>query len=204
MSTLVNNSPERKLEAINVKADLSLEVTNSDIVISAGATLQNKNNQTVIDENGMIILKSTVGGSLVSADLSIDIIDHFGNISIGAGAVLRDKNGNTIINEDGTVSKNKLKVRAITFAEHPYNIADDDVVLLVDCTAGDVTVNLPLTSASVDRVLYIKKDDPTSYKVSVLTANPIEAIDASVGGVDILYQWDTLKIVSEGSGWFIL
>ncbi len=49
-----------------------------------------------------------------------------------------------------------------------YIATEDDVVILVDASAGDVLINLPTTSIMSKKVLYfIKKIDTSANKVTI-------------------------------------
>jgi len=81
-----------------------------------------------------------------------------------------------------------------------YTADSEDTVILADATSGDITITLP--SASTGLHYYIKKIDSSSNKV-IVDGDGSETIDGSTTQ-DIISQYDTLEIVSDGTGWYIM
>lgn len=92
-----------------------------------------------------------------------------------------------------------LNVRAIT-ATGGTNA--DDYLILVDATAGAVTVNLPAAASSEGRVLVVKKTD-VSVNAVTLDPNAAETIDGAATQA-LAAQWDALTVACDGAGWLII
>lgn len=89
---------------------------------------------------------------------------------------------------------------AVTSKTADYTATTSDTVILVDATSGDVTITLPTASSGLH--YYIKKTDSSGNKV-VVDGNASETIDGNTTQ-DIISQYDTMEIVSDGSNWLIL
>lgn len=81
-------------------------------------------------------------------------------------------------------------------------VAGDDYLLLVDATAGAVTVTLPAVALSNRRVLVVKKVDASANAVTV-DGDAAETIDGAASQ-SLTGQWDALTLACNGAGWFIL
>jgi hypothetical protein len=81
-------------------------------------------------------------------------------------------------------------------------VTGSDYILLVDCTAGNVTLTLPAASLG-NRVLEFKKIDTTVNKV-IITAAGSDTIEGDAT-LELLYVEEAVPIVSDGvSEWEIL
>lgn len=88
-----------------------------------------------------------------------------------------------------------LKVRSV----NANAVAGDEVVISVDASAGDVTVTLPSAVTYPDRNYYIKKVDSTFNFVFVQAAG-VQTIDGA-NTQRLSVQYETMQIVSDGTGW---
>lgn len=77
-----------------------------------------------------------------------------------------------------------------------------DYLLLVNATAGAVTVNLPAAANSNGVYLIVKKTDASVNAVTV-DANGAETIDGAATQV-ITAQYDAVTVFCDGSGWWIV
>lgn len=75
-------------------------------------------------------------------------------------------------------------------------------VMLVDATASDIDINLPDPSTNANKEYIVKRVDGTA---NVVTINPngSETIDGD-SSVSVNTQWETVRLFSDGSNWFIL
>lgn len=81
------------------------------------------------------------------------------------------------------------------------NIGDNHIVLVDDDTAGGaVTLTLPL-AANFERTLQIKKLGTTGSVI--VDGNGSETIDNSAN-YTITTQYESITIISNGTGWFII
>jgi len=83
--------------------------------------------------------------------------------------------------------------------DSPYSISTVEPICIVDTGAGDVTINLPEV-ASNSGLRYTIKNIGTG--IVTVDGNGLETIDGS--GTFDLYEDESLDIVSNGSGWFII
>jgi hypothetical protein len=74
-------------------------------------------------------------------------------------------------------------------------------VVKVDATAGAVLVALPPAAASANRMLIFKKIDASANAVTI-DPDAAETIDGAATAA-LAAQWNSLRIVSDGTGWLI-
>jgi len=75
-------------------------------------------------------------------------------------------------------------------------------ILLVDATSKDITITLPAASSSTNRTYYIKKIDTSSNDV-IIDGTGDDEIDGNATAC-ISVANTTLKIVSNGTAWWII
>jgi len=75
-------------------------------------------------------------------------------------------------------------------------------VLLCDCTSGDITLTLPAAADNVGLMYHVKKTDSSANIVTV-DGNASETIDGATTQT-ITSQYDSIKIISDGTNWGIL
>ena len=101
------------------------------------------------------------------------------------------------INIDGSVSK---KVTTVTSTTH--TAASEAIILVDDDTAGStVTVTLPAAAGVTNRIYHIKKLGTTAS--IVVDGNASETIDGATTQT-ISSQYDSMQIVCDGTGWYII
>ncbi len=74
--------------------------------------------------------------------------------------------------------------------------------VLIDATAGPVTVTLPSVANFNNRVFIIKKVDNQTQNIVTIQANGAETIDGQTSQ-QINSQWTSMTIHSNGTAWFI-
>jgi hypothetical protein len=77
----------------------------------------------------------------------------------------------------------------------------NDVVLICDATAQNVTINLPAASGLDGRTYYVKKIDSTAHTCTI-DANGSELIDGALTLV-LATQWTAVTLITEGTTWYI-
>lgn len=107
---------------------------------------------------------------------------------------------------DGTITKAKLATGAkdltISTKTSAYTLTGTDELILADATSAAFTLTLPAASGISGRVFIIKKIDSTANKVTI-DGNGAETIDGSAT-VDIVMQYQSFIIVSNGTNWVII
>lgn len=92
-----------------------------------------------------------------------------------------------------------LDTRTITATGSP---TANDYLLIVDATAGAVTVNLPAAASSTGRVLQCKKKD-ASANAMTLDGNGAETIDGAAT-LSTTTQYAAFTVACDGTEWWIL
>ena len=77
-----------------------------------------------------------------------------------------------------------------------------DYLILVDATAGAVTVTLPVATASDGAILVVKKFDVSANAVTI-DANAAETIDGALTQT-LAAQYDTLTLACDGGQWWLI
>lgn len=78
----------------------------------------------------------------------------------------------------------------------------NQMVVLVDARAGDITVNLPAASGKVNKVYYIKKIDTTHHTVTIKPYSGDE-IDTD-SEYKITVPMTCIVVICDGSNWWII
>ncbi len=97
-----------------------------------------------------------------------------------------------------TASQVTLAIRSVTTAT---TLASTDGLILAGGTS-DYTIALPAASTVANKVFYIKKTSTESYTLTI-DGNGTETIDGNTT-VELVSQYDTLTIISDGSNWYII
>ena len=84
-----------------------------------------------------------------------------------------------------------------------HNATVDEDVILVDASAGDVTIQLHAAALSRRRPLNIKRIDASANVVTVIpdVGSPAETIDGVASKI-ISSQYDNLTIINDGTVWW--
>lgn len=92
----------------------------------------------------------------------------------------------------------------VTVTSSPYTATENETVIYVDTTAGNITINLPSASTAsiVEKFYIIKKITNDANKV-IVDANGSQTIDGSLTK-DIEFYNDCLQVHSDGSNWKII
>ena len=95
-----------------------------------------------------------------------------------------------------------LALKFVTVAGPLSHTAGDEVVILANTTGGDVTVDLPDAATVAGRVYYVKwaAGGSNLLAVDAFSSQQIDgSLTVSLGALN-----DRIKIMSDGSDWFIL
>ena len=83
-----------------------------------------------------------------------------------------------------------------------YTITGTDVVIFADAASGNVTITLPAAASFSGYNFYVKRIDTSSNSCSVARSGSDTIDGATSFSLDTRY--DALRVVSNGSNWFIL
>ena len=83
-----------------------------------------------------------------------------------------------------------------------YTITGTDVVIFADATSGNVTVTLPAAASFSGYNFYVKRIDNSSNTCSVARSGS-DTIDGTTS-FSLDTRYDALRVVSNGSNWFII
>jgi hypothetical protein len=93
-------------------------------------------------------------------------------------------------------------VTEIDNGDSPYTQLADDWLVLCDCTAGDITVNLLTASGVEGREITFKKVDSSTNKV-VIDPDGTETVEGETDG-NITLEGESWTLVSDGANWRIV
>jgi hypothetical protein len=95
--------------------------------------------------------------------------------------------------------KNPTSIRGISAN---YSVGLTDQVLLVNCTAGAVTLTLPPAAAGTNTMFYFKKIDSSDNAMTLSGLSGQDVDGAS--SVSTTVQYVSLTLVTDGSNWYII
>lgn len=175
--------------------DITNAASGGTITLAATASAGTPN--FIIKGSGTFALRPTTNGTN-----SIRLQD-----STGSNNALSVDTSNTRVAIGGTTATSTLDVRGslalpITTKTANYTATVSDYTILVDATAGSVTITLPAVSGITGRVYIVKKIDSTGNTV-VIDANASELIDGATTQT-LAAQWDSYRIQTDGSAWYRL
>lgn len=87
----------------------------------------------------------------------------------------------------------------VTTKTTTYTATNNDDVILCDISGGAWTLTLP--AATSGKIFYIKKTDSTAYALTI-DGNGSETIDGDLTLI-LTEQYTSLKLISDGSDWYI-
>lgn len=88
-----------------------------------------------------------------------------------------------------------------TITAASYAATDDDYLILADATAGAITITLPPAASLLHHDFIVKRLNSGSNDV-IIDGNSSETIDGSTT-FTLTVQHDAIRIVSDGTGWWI-
>ena len=124
----------------------------------------------------------------------------YGNLAVGAN--------NTIVTADSSQATGlkyshgaRIGVSTVVFADSPFTAAAN-CVLLVNCTDGAITINLPAAASNTNKTYTIKKTDSSANAITI-DGNSSETIDGATT-FTISLQWDAFDFICDGSNWYVI
>ncbi|MCI5056881.1 MAG: hypothetical protein MRY83_12275 [Flavobacteriales bacterium] len=166
----------------------------------------NGSNSVTLGNNSITktILKGSVGIGTPAPANSLHIVA--GTDPIKADGLVDDSSLDTVVVVDNGVLHKRSLSRAmyspISTQSANYTALITDEVILVDASAGDVTITLPTASGIAGKKYYFKKDDGTANNV-IIDGNGAETIDGNATvSTNVAFQGWTM--ISDGTNWKIL
>ena len=92
----------------------------------------------------------------------------------------------------------------VAASDSPYSVAEGYSVLKVDCSGGEVTINLPAVASSADRILVIKdaSGDATANNITI-DGNGAETIDGALTAI-INTDGGAVTLHCDGVEWSVI
>lgn len=118
--------------------------------------------------------------------------------SFGSNVNIFTYDPTTEIKDSNVVNRfNKATVKptkSITNADSPYTVTNDDYLLMIDSSGGNVTVNLPTATSLQGRELKFYREDASANTISIV-ANGSDTIKGSTSK-EILFQYTTVDLIA--------
>jgi hypothetical protein len=184
LPTSVSAKPEVTLGLINENASgvyvgMSFQVRSSS---SPGAVMYL---ERTANFQGDLIFQIRSGSGTVPEVMRMR---HTGDVGIG------ESSPNSILHIGGPIAT------AQSTKTTNYTLTATDSEIFGDATSGDITMTLPAVATIPGRRYTIHKIDASSNKV-IIDGSGAETINGATT-LDIIFQYDSLQIVTDGSEWF--
>lgn len=96
-----------------------------------------------------------------------------------------------------------VPIRTIDVTNSPYNVTDGDVTILVDCSSGDVHINLPIAYSRMGRQYNIKRIDGVFSNRVTMSALGSGYVDNNAS-TQLIAKNQSQLIHCDGSKWWIV
>ena len=166
--------------------------TNIDLAVSDYLTF-------VIPLNGSIILAGGEANTASNVGSGANVFKQKAGVDLQFRSI-KATSGIAVTQLTNEISLATIMTTRVIATTSTALITDD--LILVNASAGTVTVNLPAASTVPGKVYVIKKID-SSVNIMTIDPNGSETIDGLATMV-IAIQYEALKIVSDGSVWWII
>jgi hypothetical protein len=166
--------------------------TNIDLVVSDYLTF-------VIPLNGSTILAGGESNTASNVGSGANVFKQKAGVDLQFRSI-KATSGIAVTQLTNEISLATIMTTRVIATTSTALITDD--LILVNASAGTVTVNLPAASTVPGKVYVIKKID-SSVNIMTIDPNGSETIDGLATMV-IAIQYETLKIVSDGSVWWMI
>lgn len=153
-------------------------------------TIDGSTNEVVIETVSNLAAITTLQSQVATLNTNTGI-----NGNVDRGDVEIESTGT-----DYKVTGLRLNITTITAAA--TSLDSSHSVILANCASNNVQLDLPDASTNSGRVYHVKKID-SSVNTVTIDGLSAQTIDGSATAV-ISTQWDSLTIVSNGVGWYIL
>lgn len=144
---------------------------------------------------------SNVGGgfSLFKNKIGVDL--RFRTITAGAGVSISQSSD--VISISSTPTAALLNV--VTINGTNYNVVPSNDVILVSNLGSLVNIYLPSAASNPGKRFDIKKIDAgNAVRIRGQSGDTLDGIDINASSLDILIQYESVSVVSNGIAWFII
>ena len=108
---------------------------------------------------------------------------------------------NWATNDVLTATKLNPAIVSKAAGDSPYTPSLNDDIILCNCTAGAITINLP-TAVGNTKIFNIKKTDSSTNAVTV-DGNGTQTIDGDLTLI-IFGEGDSYTLISDGANWKVI
>jgi hypothetical protein len=144
------------------------------------------------------------GDTLIADVRPLDVVCFLCDGSVWEGDIEYDgaTGGTGATGSTGAAGANGTGSRSITTKTSNYDMTDDDDIILVDCTSGNVQVKLPNPVGATIKNRDIKKIDSSSNTVSIIpySAENVDGTSSKVLNV----QYANMTLTTNNTNWYIL
>lgn len=138
-------------------------------------------------------------GATKGATVGTDLFDADGNV-LDIKTLKGDKGDAGIAGDQGPAGGSYTR-QLVTTASYSEASITGEKVILCDCTATAITINLPTAASNVAH-FHIKKIDSSANTVTVDPAGA-ETVDGGATAV-LQVQSESIDLVSDGTNWMIV
>ena len=94
----------------------------------------------------------------------------------------------------------RLQIKTIVFSDSPYALLATDGIILVDATAGNVVINLPIVATTLSgKQWIIKKIDVSANTVTINAVALASTLIEGATTMVITSQYESKKFTTEGT-----
>ncbi|CAB4125790.1 hypothetical protein UFOVP53_231 [uncultured Caudovirales phage] len=126
---------------------------------------------------------------------------QFRSIVGGAGVVVSQSASEITITSAPTVAA--ANVHVVSGTNYTALVAND--VILVSNSGTNLTLTLPSAVGNIGKIFYIKKiDTNNTLSIKSISNQTLDGVNITSGAYNIVYQYESVTIVSDGAAWFII
>jgi hypothetical protein len=144
---------------------------------------------------------SNVGGGFSVFKNKVGVDLKFRTLIAGAGVSISQSSDTVSISSTPTAAL----LNVVTINGSNYNILPSNDVIIVRNDGVPVNVYLPLAANNPGKRFDIKKIDPgNTLRIKGQSGDTLDGTNIYTGSVDILIQYESVTVISNGVAWFII